>query len=106
MLDIKDIKTSDLKILNKTIVEMTGVSSGSWPISNLNVLFECVEKLPCQTNIFFDRDLGRWVFTDIYDEYLVSQEFFQRENFVVVENSINIALARGIHYRYHKKLRE
>lgn len=105
MLDIKDIKTRDIEILNKTVAEMLDMKIHWLNLAKLDLLFDCVEKIPCQTHIFFDQNIKKWVFTDLYDEDLVSQEFFRRENFVIVETDLSLALARGIHYRYHKKIR-
>lgn len=85
---------------------MAGLPKHVNAISNLEVLTDCVAKMQCQTMIFFDKEIKKWVFTDIYDDYLVSQDFFNIMNFVVVEQDLNLALARGLHYRYHKKDRE
>ena len=82
MLDIKGIKTRDTDKLNETIREMLDLDSKVSPMSDISILIDCVERMSCQTHIFFDREIKRWVFTDIYDEYLVSQEFFQRENHI------------------------
>ena len=111
MLDIKDIKTRDIDSLNESLREIIKESISpnikiQKPLSDCNLLFDLVEKMQCDTMIFFDREIHKWVFTDVYDEYLVSQDFFKRENFVIVETDLPLALARGIHYRYHKKLRE
>lgn len=106
MLDIKQIKTRDTDVLNETIRDMMDCGPGINPVGELRILIECVERIPGDCHIFYDREIGKWVFTNIYDDYLVSQDFFSLENFVVVERDLNLALARGIHYRYHKKLRE
>lgn len=106
MLDISEIKTRDIDVLNDTIVEMVGLKKGLRPVEDLETLIECVEKIQCQTWIIYDRETGKWVFTDSYDEYLLPQDYFNRMNFVIVEQDLNLALARGIHYRYHKKGRE
>lgn len=106
MLDIKEIKTRDTEVLNATIREMMNLDKYVNAIGDLEVLFSCVERMQCQTMIFFDMEIKQWVFTDVYDDYLVSQDYFSHMNFVIVETDLNLALARGIHYRYHKKGRE
>ena len=106
MLDIGAIKTRDPELLNNTIEEILGDANIQYAIYNVQALFDCIEKLNISPHIFYDNDMKMWVFTNCYDEYLVSQDFFNRYNFVVVEKDINLALARGIHYTYHKRLRD
>lgn len=106
MLDIKHIKTRDTDVLNETIRNMMDLDKGCNPVGDMSILVECVERIPDESHMFYNQEIKCWVFTNVYDDYIVSQDFFNQEQFVIVEKDLNMALARGIHYRYHKKLRE
>lgn len=104
MQEIKDLKTRDTEILKETIREMAGIKKGheAW---TYEVLIELIGTLPCDTYVIYSKELERWVLTNILDDELVYQEYFSDMNFVIVEHDLWLALARGLHYRFHKKVR-
>jgi len=105
MQEIRDLKTRDASILADTIREMMNVHGHHNPIGDLDLLTQAVERLQFDSYIIYSKELRKWVFTDILDDDLFYQEFFRNLNFVIVETDLNMALARGIHYLYHKKVR-
>jgi len=72
---------------------------------SLEIMIALVKKLAVQTYMIYSIELDKWVFTDLLDDDLVYQEYFSNMNFVIVESDLCMALARGIHYRFHKKVR-
>lgn len=105
MQEIKELKTRDINILEDTIVEMMDCQGHRNPLGDTGLLLNAVERLTVDTYIIYCKELRKWVFTDILDDYLVYQDFYSHDNFVIVETDLNMALARGIHYKYHKKVR-
>ena len=104
MQEIKDLKTRDYGLLCLTLREMADISKNK-SIWDVDIMLDLVKKLPVDTYIIRSRDRQKWVYTSLNDEDLVYQEFFQHMDFVIVETDICMALARGLHYRYHKKVR-
>lgn len=104
MQEIKDLKTRDIDILSHTIRKVLNVKR-DFHVWDLMTMTNIVKTIPVDTYLIYSNDLGKWVFTDILDDDLVYQEYFGGMNFVIVEHDICMALARGIHYRVHKKLR-
>lgn len=104
MQEIKDLKTRDQDILCETIREIADLpkTGNAW---DLSVMTDIIKSFPCQFYITYCRELKQWVFTDLMDDDLVFQEYFRDLNFVIVESDLLLALARGIHYRFHKKVR-
>lgn len=105
MQEIRSLHTRDPDILSETIRDITGEHGHMNPIGDLNLLTMAVERMATDTYLHFSKEHGSWVFTDILDDDLVYQDFFKDQSFVVVERDVHVALARGIHYRFHKKVR-
>ena len=105
MQDIRDLKTRDVEMLNETIREMMEKWKHPNPVGDNELLVKAIERFPFKMFIIRCSELKMWVFTNILDDDLVYQEYFNDINFVIVERDLNLALARGIHYRYHKKVR-
>lgn len=104
MQEIKDLKTRDPGILALTIREMGNLKRNT-DVWTFEILTELVKTLPVDTYIIFSKEIEMWVFTNILDDDLVYQEYFSDMNFVIVERDLWMALARGLHYRFHKKVR-
>ena len=105
MQEIRDLKTRDPEILNDTLRNMMEAHGHINPLGDTGFLTQCVERMSCKTYIIRDKESGMWIFTDLLDEDLIYQEFYRDLNFVITEVDLNLALARGIFYRYHKKVR-
>ena len=104
MQEIKDLKTRDTDILAQTIREMANLKK-NFDCWTYEVLTSLIEDISCDTYIIYSKELQKWVFTNILDDELVYQEYFRDMNFVIVEHDLWLAMARGIHYRFHKKVR-
>lgn len=104
MQEIRDLKTRDHEILSESIREFSGIKKGEH-VWDLSIMFELIKKIPVDTYLIYSKELQKWVFTDLLDDDLIFQEFFNDMNFVIVENDLSMALARGIHYRFNKKVR-
>jgi len=104
MQEIKDLKTRDADILAQTIREMANLKQ-NFDVWNYEVLTGLVEDISCDTYIIYSKELNKWIFTNILDDDLVYQEYYRDMNFVIVEHDLWLAMARGIHYRFHKKVR-
>jgi len=105
MMDIREIKTRDISVLNETLITMAELPETAKPFNDIGLMLKLVERMQTQTTFYYDRDASLWVFTNMDTDLLVAQEFFERENFVVAELDPALALARGIHYRYHKSIK-
>lgn len=106
MLDIRDIKTRDYDTLADSLRDILKINGKTNPLESLSMLTDMIYLIQNRPVIFFDKEIEGWVFTNCYDDDIVSQEYFGQENFVIVEQDLNLALARGIHYSYHKKVKE
>lgn len=104
MQEIRELKTRDADILSATIREMSSTPKHK-DVWDLETLSDLIKRIPCDTYIIYSTEIKKWVFTNILDEDLVFQEYFNDINFVIVENDLSLAMARGIHYRFHKKMR-
>lgn len=104
MQEIRELKTRDYDILCETIKDMGNFKRGE-PVWSLSIMVDLVKKIPVDTYIIYSKELSSWVFTNILDDDLVYQEYFCHGNFVIVESDLVMALARGLHYRFHKKVR-
>ena len=103
--EIRELKTRDEDILSETIRDLMGVHSHINPLGDVSILSKAIERLNIDAYIIYSRELRMWIFTDILDDDLVYQEYFKHQSFVIVERDIGMAMARGIHYRIHKKVR-
>ena len=105
MQEVRYLKTRDHQIINDTLRMLKSDKGLVDPIKDTNLLLKLAEQVNETIYLFFDNDINQWVCTNILDDDLVIQEFFNELNFVIVETDPNIALGRAIHYRYHKKVR-
>jgi len=103
--EIRDLKTRDESILSETIRDMMGVHAHVNPLGDVSLLSKAVERMAVDTYLIYSTEMKMWIFTDILDEDLVYQTYFNNLNFVIVERDIGMAIARGIHYRVNKKVR-
>ncbi len=104
MQEIKDLKTRDYDILCETIREMSDSKKGT-PVWDIDLLLKLVKRIPEDTYLIYCNEIDKYVFTNLLDDDLVYQEYFCHSGFVIVETDVCLAVARGIHYRYHKKVR-
>lgn len=104
MQEIKELKTREYDVLCDTLREMGSFKKGT-PVWDSNTLIDLVKKIPVDTYIIYSTELKQWVFTTILDDDLVYQEYFNHMDFVIVETDLSLAIARGLHYRFHKKVR-
>ena len=104
MQELRDLKTRDIEILSETLREMADLKRNVL-LWNADLMLSLINRIPEDTYLIYSTDQKQWVFTNILDDDLVYQEHFQNRNFVIVERDVCMALARGIHYRYHKKVR-
>jgi hypothetical protein len=105
MQEIRDLKTRDENILSETIRDLMGVHSHINPLGDVSLLSKAIERLNIDAYIIYDKESRMWIFTDIFDDDLVFQDYFKNQTFVIVERDIGMAMGRGIHYRVNKKVR-
>lgn len=99
--------TSDEHLLRETMVNMIGVSSLT--ALSPSSLFIAIEMLPLQTQIIYDKIYGRWIFTTEHEDdwaSLLEGNHCSGANFSFVEKSPEIAMAKGIHYYYHTRIKQ
>ncbi len=97
-----DLFSREESVLANTICELLGTS----PIAPLSMryLMDCFVKLPFSVSIYFDKIYGRYLVSnqhmdDWKDETLDST--FCGANFTVIDTSLEMAMARAVHYYFH-----
>jgi hypothetical protein len=103
MNEIKSLKTRDKTILNDSLCKMAGLKD-RWIIDDHIEVLGLLSKMNHDTYIVHSTKLNAFVFTDIFCDDLVYQEYFGGLNFVVIDSDMRLAIARGIHYYFNKKI--
>jgi len=97
-----DPRTRDTDVIANTIKEMLGDKNLIAPVC-ITRLIDCVDLLPFSLTIYFDKVYGKWAVSnqDLVTIREHSKTDFNGLNFTVVEFTLEMALARAIHYYYH-----
>lgn len=94
--------------LEQTICEMMEVSE--YKALTVEVLLKAVTRLPLNTCIHFDKIFGRWIFSnqdqEEWPKAVRKAHKVSGPNFTFVDEVLENALARGIYYYYHTKIKE
>ena len=76
----------------------------------IEILLKAVTKLPLNTVLHFDKIYGRWIFSNQSDDEWPKMHKRAHKvsgpNFTFVDEVPEMALARGIYYYYHTKLKD
>lgn len=105
MNEIKSLKTKDKDILNESMCKLAGLKDRRI-IEDYSEMISLVKSSNIDTTIVFSKKLDAFVFTDIFCDDLVYQEYFGGLNFVVIDRDLRVAIARGLHYFFNKKIGE
>lgn len=77
---------------------------------SIETLLKAVTRLPLSTVLHFDKIYGRWIFSNQSDDEW--PKLFRKAhkvagpNFTFVDEIPEMAIARGIYYYYHTKLKD
>lgn len=100
--------TENRQLLEETLAEMMDVSITK--SLSIEVLLQAVVKLPVRTTISYDKIYGRWIFTnqdeDLWPKMIRKTQVVAGANFIFIDEVVEMALARGIYYYYHTKVKE
>lgn len=99
--------TRDEELLSQTICDLMGDQDLFKPLATSN-LFLAVERLHFSTHLYFDKMIGLWCFSSMSEECWPKdyKSFYSGPNFTIYEHTAEMALARGVHYYYHLKIRD
>lgn len=93
--------------LEETLSEMMDVSVTK--ALSIEVLTKAVMRLPVNSIIKYDKIFGRWIFSNQDEDYwpkMVKQgHVVSGANFTFIDEVLEVALARGIYYFYHTKVK-
>lgn len=94
--------------LEETLSEMMDVPV--WQALSLEVLMMAMMRLPLQTRLAYDKIFGRWIFSN-QDEEDWPKEVRQGQrvsgpNFTFIADHPAMAIAQGVYYYYHTKIKE
>ena len=94
--------------LEDTISEMMDVSVAK--ALSIEILLKAITKLPLSTVLHFDKIYGRWIFTNQDEDYwprvVRSAHRVAGPNFTFIDEVPEMAIARGIYYYYHTKIKD
>lgn len=99
--------TLDESIMADTVREMLDDPRLHEPLE-VHYLMDCLQMLPFNITIYLDKIYGRWVVTNMGLDHIRenSSTEFSGPNFTAIENNLELALAKSIHYYYHSKMRD
>ena len=99
--------TENQNQLEETLSEMMDVSLTK--ALSIEVLIKAVMRLPVRTTIHYDKIYGRWIFSnqdeDQWPRVIKKAHIIAGANFTFVDEVLETALARGIYYFYHTKVK-
>lgn len=94
--------------LEATICEMMGVSAGK--ALSIEILLKAITRLPLNTVLHFDKIYGRWIFSSQSDDDWpkVTRKAHKvcGPSFTFVDEIPEMAIAKGIYYYYHTKIKD
>jgi hypothetical protein len=94
--------------LEETLSEMMDVSTTK--ALSIENLLKAMTKLPLSTVLHFDKIYGRWIFSnqdqDDWPKWIKKAHKVSGVNFTFVDEVPEMALAKGLYYYYHTKLKE
>ena len=100
------LHTSDEEILSQTIRDIMGDQDLAHPLATTN-LFMATERLHFSTHLYFDKMVGKWCFSSLpssmWPAELVSA--FSGDDFTIVDYTAEKAMAKGIHYYFHLRIK-
>lgn len=92
----------------ETICEMMSVQTHI--ALSINVLLQASRRLPFNTSLTYDHLNGRWIFSSCEDDDFIPDGIrgfhVSGPNFTFCDMSPDMAIARGIHYYYHLKIKD
>ncbi len=102
-----DPKTRDSVAISETIAEMMDCKCTE--AFSIDILTDAMTRLPFNTTLCFDKIYGRWIFSNQDESFwpngLPDYQCYGPD-FTFVDHTPDMAIARGIHYYYHKKIKD
>ena len=99
--------TESTSQLEETLSEMMDVSTTK--ALSIEVLVKAVMRLPVNTTINYDKIYGRWIFSnqdqDEWPRVIRKGHKVAGPNFTFIDEVLEVALARGIYYFYHTRVK-
>lgn len=99
--------TESRTLLEETLCEMMDVTEAK--ALTIETLTKAMMRLPIPSMLHFDKIYGRWIFTnqdqEEWPKVLRKAHKVSGPNFTFVDEVLEMALARGIYYYYHTKLK-
>lgn len=101
------IHTNDEELLSQTICDIMGNQDLFKPLATTN-LFMAMERLHFSTHLYFDKMQGKWCFSNLPEESWPKERRsdFSGVNFIITEFTAEMAIAKGVHYYYHLKIKD
>jgi hypothetical protein len=105
--------TSNRLAIEETIAEMMSVSQVK--ALSLETLLQAVAMLPLRTCLHYDKFYGRWIFSTQDESEWPKPNLKQPHksahkvsgpNFTFADEHPEMAIARGVYYYYHTKVKE
>jgi len=103
-----DPLTNDDEVIKDTICKLMGLKFRAKAFS-FPILMNAIEKMPFCSTLSYNKIYGRWEFSNYQEgEWLSDKQKFNKVgglNFTFAEANPETAIARGIHYYYHTKVK-
>lgn len=100
------LMTRDESLLSQTIRDIMDDQALSYPLGTTN-LFMAMERLHFPTHLYFDKIYGHWCFSNLPPDMwpLNYKDQLNGANFTIFDLTAEMAIARGIHYYFHLKIK-
>ena len=101
------LETRDEELLAQTIKDIMEDQDIFKPLGTTN-LFMAMERLHFPTHLYFNKIMGKWSFSNLSQEQWPNdlKTKMYGANFTIFDETAEMAIARGIHYYYHLRIRE
>ena len=100
------LQTNDEEILSQTIRDIMGNQDLAFPLATTN-LFMAMERLHFSTHLYFNKMRGKWCFSSLPEEMWPAdfKSDFSGDDFTIVDYTAEKAIAKGVHYYYHLRIK-